>query len=636
MVFLKTTIFIEIQSILMEYIEYDTVTYIYKENESVPTQNYKIEINSLNELFFENIFIFLNKSRAFLSPSKEAYAKLNPRDFIEEGAFIREYPLKNPGNWSIADFYGKTEQVIGKIELKIQVVKMDEAFDVKNPPDYVSKLLGIVFNPDITKTLKEIKRLIGKMVQGDLSCIFKNFIGFMITEFTDLSNPVCSCHDISDENGDENTNDNNEDTANSNENSNENRNVNLNSVIDQPACKKVENTFLSKKLGNVIKKMESLYKNKDKTILSSTSTPLTIKNPNLVKSTDLDQKEVQKLIAEDMGCFTKDCVKGYGEITLEQAKQSLKTAKYALSAYLDSKLMKMLVKNKNEDFNHIKDPKLRFALNRCETITESNFIKYSDGENDNIGFTFFFDDQNTLIVSFRGTLTHREMLCDFDCGYQSFMNGFTHSGILKVTNNFIKNEMESILELMKARQSKQLMLTGHSLGGAIATILYIVLKNDSRFSNFLIKAEIFSVPPIISRELFCHINKKDFITYNFGNDLISRLSFGAILDLKYICISIANELEINLNTFKKDGIKKLSKKIKKIRRHVVDLDLFPKLYHGGQIIHIKKVSNCFIFKQVDPVFFADLTNFKNITSDHVISRQIESFEYLMRLSESSK
>lgn len=97
-----------------------------------------------------------------------------------------------------------------------------------------------------------------------------------------------------------------------------------------------------------------------------------------------------------------------------------------------------------------------------------------------------FHDVNTIFVCFRGTLTIKEWLNNFnisqmsakDKGYEnipSFMLENTdikiHAGFMKIINETINEIYDVINKLLVLNSEFKICLCGHSLGGSLATIL---------------------------------------------------------------------------------------------------------------------------------------------------------------------
>ncbi|ELA42431.1 uncharacterized protein VICG_00530 [Vittaforma corneae ATCC 50505] len=329
------------------------------------------------------------------------------------------------------------------------------------------------------------------------------------------------------------------------------------------------------------------------------------------------------------GCSKNNCLKSYTTISGDESKSAIKCINYCLAAYLDSKVWLLLIKPDLKRPN-IKDRKLRVALERLK-IPEEKFIKYHEGSHKLVGFIVFIDD-DTLVVSFRGTLSHNDIINDLDACYTQFFNGYAHSGILKLANMFVDVELGNIKQIITENKLKKVLFTGHSLGGAVATVIHLIVTKNNFITACEIKTAAFASPPTVS-ESFLDQKIENLITYNYGNDIIPRLSLGSLLDFKFLCLSVANIFTV----FSKS--ERSIEKVVEVHRYLKESDLYPKLYHPGTVYHIKAEykdnKTTYGFKKVDPKFFANLIIYKDYPADHILKRHISAFNFCVENDENS-
>lgn len=132
-----------------------------------------------------------------------------------------------------------------------------------------------------------------------------------------------------------------------------------------------------------------------------------------------------------------------------------------------------------------------------------------------------------------------DALTDLVCEYQPWKGGLVHSGFLSSARWFIKNVLSQLITFCSLYDADNLILVGHSLGAATASVLTMMLQDYLyRFpekEGFRIHCYAYAPPCTTSLDL--SIKYKYCIdTFIFGDDLVTRLSYGAMLDLKIMIL----------------------------------------------------------------------------------------------------
>lgn len=324
------------------------------------------------------------------------------------------------------------------------------------------------------------------------------------------------------------------------------------------------------------------------------------------------------------GCFINNCLIGYSPIPKNEALKAIRCVDYSLGAYTDSLIWKLIIKPTLYPYEDVKDQKLKAILERIN-IKKDKFIKYFESNLKSISYVIFIDD-DSLVISFRGTLSHFDVINDLNANYTVFFDGYAHAGITNLSYSFVSSELDNIKEILIKNNLKKIIFTGHSLGGAVATLVHLIVTKNKYFSNIdEIKTITFSPPPTVS-ESFLNEKIENLIAYNFGNDLIPRVSIGSLLDFKFLCISLFNFFHIKHDT------NEVISRILEINQYLNNTCLFPKLYHPGTVYHIKDSLNenkekIYGFKNVNPKFFSSLNVNKDCITDHILTKHLAALKY---------
>lgn len=139
-------------------------------------------------------------------------------------------------------------------------------------------------------------------------------------------------------------------------------------------------------------------------------------------------------------------------------------------------------------------------------------------------FGFLVESKNDIIIAFRGTESYKDNESDQDLyqvPYPFVENvGKTHRGFTCI---YQSTRDELITELMKLSVSKRLLITGYSLGGALAVLSAYDISMNTEFENPLVYT--FGSPRVADPEFAYRFNqriKHSFRIYNV-HDVIPTL-----------------------------------------------------------------------------------------------------------------
>ena len=147
---------------------------------------------------------------------------------------------------------------------------------------------------------------------------------------------------------------------------------------------------------------------------------------------------------------------------------------------------------------------------------------------------------NAVIVTFRGTLSLSDFLTDLICGhvpYEIFeTKGFVHKGFIeaakKLSPRLVPLIFKGILELDE-EQPLSLIVNGHSLGAAMATVLSVHWLVSGTFTGVDLQCYAFASPCVFSYPLSTHVLLRHLVkSIVVKNDLVPRLCHGSAFDVR--------------------------------------------------------------------------------------------------------
>lgn len=241
---------------------------------------------------------------------------------------------------------------------------------------------------------------------------------------------------------------------------------------------------------------------------------------------------------------------------------------------------------------------------------------------------------SAVILSIRGTMSLRDTLTDLNFEYVPWNGGLAHSGMLASATWFIENIGADLVMFAQEYGLEHIYITGHSLGSATAGFTAILLQEElkkktwptlSNGKRINLHCYGFGTPPYLSPDLaIAYAGLID--NYIFDQDIVPRLSYGAVADLQALMVYAA-EIAPTSAAFQNIEETELWSKLEachkaiQAQRSVVN----PKLHIPGQIHQIitLRAPNNRKYTVVDtcgPDRFIEVALRPNMVRDHMPDR----------------
>ncbi|KAJ4956110.1 hypothetical protein NE237_012893 [Protea cynaroides] len=180
------------------------------------------------------------------------------------------------------------------------------------------------------------------------------------------------------------------------------------------------------------------------------------------------------------------------------------------------------------------------SIARNTMLRERNIVKYvKDSSVMRPGYYIGVDIRNKLVIfAIRGTHTVYDLITNIasSSDQEVTFEGFsTHFGTAEAARWFLHHEIKTLRKCLKKHEGFRLRLVGHSLGGAAAALLAIMLRKKSSeelgFSPDIVSAIGFATPPCVSKEL-AESCSSYVSTVVLQDDIVPRLSVASLARLR--------------------------------------------------------------------------------------------------------
>ena len=235
------------------------------------------------------------------------------------------------------------------------------------------------------------------------------------------------------------------------------------------------------------------------------------------------------------------------------------------ASYFVSCSYKFLKKNNGKFISHNKLNKERifadFAEKIYQKILPAGLIKLFKQTQENVlvpAHAIFKNDKTkSIILAIRGTVSLTDAIIDglttVEPVYLHKKKYWVHSGFLRASKHIADERYELINKLLKENPDYELVITGHSLGGATAVVTGVLLFDKYFNRNTHVNIYGFGSSTSFAAEkngnpLEKYLNDNDKLkikTFIYENDIIPRLSAFEIFVFLASCVAVCKLIFLN-------------------------------------------------------------------------------------------
>lgn len=152
-------------------------------------------------------------------------------------------------------------------------------------------------------------------------------------------------------------------------------------------------------------------------------------------------------------------------------------------------------------------------------------VVFECGESDYYRVPYFIvdsDELDTIFIAFRGSACAKDWHVDFLAAAIEYENGFVHEGVYFTSLNIFNDIKQKVRQISLSHNKRQIITTGHSLGGAVAGMVAILFNEE--MIDLKVRAVCLAPVSSLSKEIwdFSHEYIQSYVNYG---DLVPFISY---------------------------------------------------------------------------------------------------------------